>query len=129
LLYNTVSNALGVELEARAAKPSDDGKFLMPIVVKIPIGNMTLLPHEQLHVGALRVSLAVIDERGQLSPIDQKEIPVEIPAADLELARDKFYVYSAELLMRPGGQVVAVGVRDDYSGESAFVKMPVQVGG
>jgi VWFA-related protein len=128
LLYDTTSNALGVEIESRMARPSDDGRFLLPIAVKIPIGNMALIPQENFHVGTFRVALAVIDQKGRLSPIDQKQIPVEIPTADLEVAREKFYVYTAELLMRQGGQTVAVGVRDDYSGESAFVKIPVNVG-
>ena len=52
-----------------------------------------------------------------------------IPAAEIDLARTKSFVYAAELLMRPGLQEVAVGLRDELAGESSFVREVVRVGG
>lgn len=38
-------------------------------------------------------------------------------------------VYTASLLMRRGRHVVAVGLRDEMSGATAFVRRAVVVGG
>jgi len=127
LLYGREMNPLDVELEVERAQARDDGLFLVPLLVRIPIGKVTLIPQEALHRGRLRISVAVIDDEGELSPIDQQPVPIDIPAGDLELARDKFWIYEAQLLMRPGRQKVAVGVRDDFAGETSFVRMPVTI--
>lgn len=128
LLYDRESNDLDVEIEFERPEPRDNKKYLTPILVKIPISRIVLIPRENLHQGRLRVSVAVIDRQGRLSPVDQQRVAVEIPLADLETARGKYYVYTANLLMRAGEQQVAVGVRDDYSGESSFVKAGIDIG-
>ncbi len=127
LLYGVQSNPLEIELQIDRARAREDGNYLLPINVRIPIGKVTLVPRETQHIGKVRVSVAVIDEDGRMSPIEQTRIPIIIPVADLELAQGKFYVYSVELLMRKGNQRVAVGVRDDYAGESSFVRYPVHI--
>jgi VWFA-related protein len=129
LLYDRVSNGLDIEIELDTPRSNGEGDFLVPIQVKVPISRIALIPRDEIHHGILRVSLAVIDEEGRLSPVDQQRIPVDIPGADLDVALGKYYVYTAELLMRKGKQKVAVGVRDDYSGESSFVKRAIEVGG
>ena len=63
-----------------------------------------------------------------MSPVDQKEFPVAIPDADVETARRQHYVYAVELRMRPGDHMIAVGVHDDYSGETSFIRQSVRTG-
>lgn len=128
LLYGPEKNPLGVEVSFAGAKPQDGGRRLVPVEVRIPLGRISLIPHEEVHQGQLRVAVAVLDGDGRMSPVDQKEFPVSIPAAEVEAAREKYYVYSVELLMRPGEHMIAVGVRDDYSGETAFIRQPVRTG-
>jgi len=129
LLYGRVSNQLDIDLDFSPLGQNEEGEILLPMAVRIPIGKITLLPQGEVHRAALRVSIAVIDDEGKLSPIDQKQVPIEIPLADLEMAQQKHYVYSAELLMRRGNQTVAVGVRDDFSGEISFIKQSVSIDG
>ncbi len=130
LFYGWQRNPLGVELSATGTgEPQDSGNYLVPIKVRIPIGNVTLIPAEGAHRAQLQVSVAVIDEEGRVSSVQQTPVPIVVPAADLEAAKQQFFVYEAALLMREGYQEVAVGVRDDFPGETSYVRLGVQAGG
>ncbi|MND00491.1 hypothetical protein D3C83_191300 [compost metagenome] len=54
--------------------------------------------------------------------------PIEIAAADFERARGQGWVYAAQVLVRPGRNRLAIGVRDEISGEDAFVRAVLDVG-
>ncbi|MCP3958998.1 MAG: VWA domain-containing protein [bacterium] len=130
LFYGWESNRLGIELQAEGGgERQDNGNYLIPIKVRIPLGQATLIPQDELHHGKLQVSVAVIDEEGRVSSVQQTLVPLEIPNSEIEVARTKFFVYEAALLMRAGYQEVAVGVRDDFSGEASFVRQSLVAGG
>ena len=128
LLYGLGANPLDISMRLAGARSQEDGKYLVPVEVLIPLGNTALIPRQTVHQGQLRVAIAVIDDQGRLSAIDQTSVPISIPDADIANARQQHFVYAAELLMRRGDQAVAVGVRDDFSGETSFVRQPVRVG-
>ena len=130
LFYGWQSNPLGIELLVEGGgRRQDNGNYLVPIKIRIPLSKVTLIPREELHYGRLQVSMAVLDEQGRVSSVQQTPVPIQIPNAEIEVAKTKFFVYEASLLMREGYQEVAVGVRDDFPGESSFVRLPVLVGG
>ena len=128
LLYGPQKNPLEIRLAFGKARLNDDGERLLPLEVHIPLARVGLVPHEQVYRGDLRVAVAVLDDDGRMSPVDQKEFPVTIPAADVDTARGKHYVYAVELLMRPGDHMIAVGVHDDFSGETSFIRQPIRTG-
>lgn len=121
-------NPFGVELEFGKGEPKEGGHFLVPVVVKIPLGKLVLVPREQTHEARVRLYIAAMDEKGGVSDVQQVQLPISIPAADLQGAMGKHYAYSVNLLMRRGDQKVAVGVRDDVAGESSFVARTLRVG-
>ncbi len=121
-------NPFGVEIEFGRGEQKDGGHFLVPVVVKIPLGKVVLVPREQSHEARLRLYIAAMDEKGGVSDVQQVQLPISIPAADLQGAMGKHYAYSVNLLMRRGDQKVAVGVRDDVAGESSFVARTLRVG-
>ncbi len=128
LLYGLDSNPLGIELLFESARYDDEDHWLLPIEVRVPLGNTTLLPQVENHTGRLRFSVAVIDEDGRMSPVEQTAVPLTIPAAQIEDARKQYYVYSVELKMRKGRQKVAIGVRDEFAAESSYTRRPIQIG-
>jgi VWFA-related protein len=121
-------NPFGVELEFGQGSPRESGHYLVPVVVKIPLGKLVLVPREQTHEARVRLYIAAMDEKGGVSDVQQVQLPISIPAADLQGAMGKHYAYSVNLLMRRGDQKVAVGVRDDVAGESSFVARTLRVG-
>lgn len=129
LVHGAERNRLGVALEFEAPTAREDGHFLVPLLVRIPIAALALVRQGEQHVGRLQVAVAVMDGEGRLSEVETTPVPIAIPAADFLGARGRSYVYAARLLMTRGDQVVGVGVRDDLAGELAFVRRPMRVGG
>lgn len=122
------NNPLEVRLEMGASTRRSDGFFLQPVLVKIPIGKLVLVPRGATHEGRVRLFIAAVDGEGNTSEVQQVSLPISIPAAELTTATGKDYVYSVSLLMRSGEQKVAVGVRDDVAAEDSFVSRSLRVG-
>ncbi|HEY3570160.1 MAG TPA: VWA domain-containing protein [Thermoanaerobaculia bacterium] len=123
-------NPLGVSLELGQPRPRDDGFYLVPVLVRIPIGKLQLIPHEQTQTEDARVRLfiAALDSAGGTSDVQQAPVPISIPTKDLAAAQKKQYVYSVTLLMRPGEQRVSIGVRDDVGAQACFLSRSLKVG-
>jgi VWFA-related protein len=128
LYYNFQSNPLDVELEFERGKRRNDGFYLVPIRVRVPLGKLALVPREDTYEGRIRVWVGALDEHGT-SPIQQVPVPISIPADEIDHARQQDYVYSITLLLRSGEQKVAVGVRDDLAAETAFITRRVVLQG
>ncbi len=122
------NNPLGVKVELGSPTRRSDGFYLQPVLVKIPIGKLVLIPHGATHEGRVRLFIAAVDTEGNTSEVQQVPLPISIPAGEVATAVGKDYVYTVSLLMRGGDQKVAVGVRDDVAAEASFVSRPVRVG-
>ena len=126
-MFERQSNPLNVHVEV--LDPVRDKKaLLLPIEVRIPIGGLTLLPRDGFHEGKVLVSVAVMDEEDQRSPVDMTPVPIQIPDQDLDVAKTKYYVYSVALKVRPGRQRIAVGVRDEITGQQSYVTRSANIG-
>ncbi|HTQ79010.1 MAG TPA: VWA domain-containing protein, partial [Thermoanaerobaculia bacterium] len=122
------SNPLNIGLEFGRETQRDDGYFLLPIQVKIPIGKLLLVPRDKIRSASVRFFVAAIDADGNRSDVQQARIPIQVPEAEVAAAKQKYYVYTVSLLMRRGDHRVAVGVRDDLASASSFVAKGVRVG-
>jgi VWFA-related protein len=123
------NNPLGVQVELGTPTRRSDGYYLQPVLVKIPIGKLVLVPRENTHEARVRLFIAAVDGDGNTSEVQQVPLPISIPKAEVATATGKDYVYTMSLLMRGGDQKVAVGVRDDVAAEASFVSRSVRVGG
>lgn len=121
-------NPLNVSLEFGQPRPREDGFFLVPVLVRIPIGKLVLIPRETSSDARVRLFIAALDSAGGTSDVQQAPVPISIPKADVDTAQKKQYVYSVTLLMRGGEQRVAVGVRDDIGALASFLSRGLTVG-
>ena len=128
LMHGFESNRLGIKLEFGAAERSKDDKYLVPVNVSIPLGRVTLVPSETTHVARLRLFVAALDSDGGTSEVQEQELPITIPNAEVEKAKKQWYLYSVKLLMRDGAHRVSIGMRDDVSAETSFVTSQLTVG-
>ena len=130
LNYGYEKNPLGIDLELGRESPQDGKRkrFLLPVRVKIPLGNVAFLPQQGMHRGRIRLFIAAQDEEGGQSEVQNVEIPINIPESDFELAQGQFWGYDITLQMRPGRQIVAVGVRDEIGALTGFVTRATQIG-
>jgi VWFA-related protein len=128
LLYGLDANPMGIELRFSQVRLDDKDHYLLPIEVRVPLGKATLIEQTEIYQGRLRFSVAVIDDDGRMSPVEQTPVPLAIPVLQIETARTQYYVYTAELRMRRGLQKVAIGVRDELAAETSYVRRPVRIG-
>lgn len=123
-------NPLEARIEFEPATRAEGGNYLLPVLVKIPISSITLAPREGFHHGRIRLTIGVVDQEGDVSPVQQQPaVDITIPDAQVEEARRSYYSYALSLLVRPGSQRIAVGVRDEFSNEISYVIEGVRVGG
>lgn len=129
LLFDQAENPGGIAVEVGAQQPRDDGNWLVSIVVRFPLAEVVLAPAGGFYTGRQRLFLSAMDEEGSMSPIQQAEIPVQIPGDELEVARASSFAYESQLVMRPGRHKVAIGLRDELAGTQSFVNAFFAVGG
>ncbi|HXO22912.1 MAG TPA: VWA domain-containing protein [Thermoanaerobaculia bacterium] len=122
-------NPLHIGLDFGHGSQREDGFFLVPVQVKIPLGKLVLIPRQASQDASVRFFVAAMDSDGNTSDVQQARVPISIPNGEVATARDKYYVYTVSLLMRPGEHRVAVGVRDDAASAASFIARGVHVGG
>lgn len=126
--YGYQKNDLGVELQAARGERQEDGQYLVPLVVKIPIAELAFLPQEDMHRGRVKLYVAAKDRDGGVAPVQEIQVPIDIPTADMERAREQYYQYTLTLLMREGRQLVSVTARDEIGATVGVVSTSVGVG-
>lgn len=130
LLHDVGNNPLEVEVEIGKQSRVQGGKgFLVPVMVKIPMSKLVLIPQDQAHLGRLSIFIAVRDDSGRLAPPQKIDVPVRIPNEQLLSAMGQMAGYAAEIQMRPGRQKLAVGVRDELAAVDSTLNLNLQVGG
>lgn len=127
LVFEMESNPLGVQVAFGEPERQKRRVFHLPMLVRIPFSQVTLLPRGQVREGRLRIFLAVRDDDGGISDLQDFVHPVEVPADMLRQAMDKDIGFGRVLRVRPGTPVVAIGVWDELSGTESFVHMEVRV--
>ncbi len=128
LIVGLEDNPLGIRLELAPAEKKGSKRYLLPILIQIPVSTLTLLPEGADQQGRLRIFVVVQGEDGGVSPLHDVPYPVRIPTADLEQARQGTIGYTTQLEIRPGDHKIAVGVFDEISGIDSFASKTVTVG-
>ena len=121
-------NPLGVALETREQVRQEDGNVVVPLLVKVPLGKLVLLPGETEHVGRVSMYVAVRDEKGRTSQVNHHLCPIRIPNADVLTALGQSAACGVRLLMRAGRQRVAVAVLDETAALYSTVSLDLDVG-
>ncbi len=127
LLYGEANNRIGAKLTALPTQSGEDGRFLVPVEVHIPIGRVTLVPSGGRHLGRLRVFVGVLDDKGRQSPIEGTPLLLEIPDEDLPTATQQSWIHQVQLMMRPGSQRITVGILDELAGLQSYASGVIKV--
>lgn len=125
LLYHAAENPLGIGLEPGETQTRDDGNRVLPVKVTIPLAQVTLLPTGEFYGSQLSVYVTTKDRAGQPRPVQRLPFHFQVPADKLEEVRGLSAAYDLPLVLRPGDQQVAIGVRDDLAGVAATVRLDV----
>jgi VWFA-related protein len=129
LYFGFERNQLDARIVFEPPTKREEGNYLVPVQVKIPLGKLTLVPQGNRHNGRFRVTVTVMDDEGRMSPVQQRDpVTVQIPEADLETALKQVFSYDLQLVMRKGVNRLAVGIRDEIAGDAYFIQETIRVG-
>lgn len=127
LIFDLEANPLGVEIEFGPPERKGRKVYHLPVLVRIPFREVTLLSNGEFEEGRLRIFLAVKDDAGGISDLVEYTYPLQVPSEMLDQVRGKEIGYSAILKISPGTPRVAIGVWDELSGVESFVHKEVLV--
>lgn len=128
LVYGYEFNPMGIVLRVGESEFVEKDLFNVPVLVGIPLGEITLLPIQEAQEGKVKLYFGVIDEGGDMSDISEVPISIQIPNAELEEALGGYYPYQIQLRMRSGPHRLTVGLWDLLGAEESFASKSVRVG-
>ncbi len=128
LVLDAAENPLGASIEIGEAKREDKGRYLLPILVKVPIANLTLMPLSDRHVAGVSLVVAARNERGGASKPVHGRIPIVIPNDSLLEAMSQSAGGRLDLMVSAGPQKIAIGLRDDVGQTQAGINLAIDVG-
>ena len=128
LFHGLEDNPLAISVEIGDQIRGEDGKFAVPVQLKIPIFKLALVNQEGSYHGKLRLLVATRDAKGGMSPVRQVEVPLKISRKEVLNAMGQHYLYTLTLRMAPGQQQVAVAVQDEVSAWTSYLSRSVAVG-
>ncbi len=128
-VHGYADNPLGISVATNGEiVPRDDGTFLVPVIITVPIGQLVMIPTEEEHRGQISILLMVRDWRGDLSPPVRREYPVAIPNASLTTALTQSVGFTIRLGVGSGKQRIAVGLRDEVAGSEGVTFLDLELG-
>lgn len=127
LFYPRSDNPLGVSLTVGDPKPYDQDNYLLPVRVAVPVGKLGLVPSGDRYEGQFFVYFVVLDALGKQSDLQVQRQAVSVPAADFTGAQKKDFYYDVQLIVVPGGQKLAIALRDGVSNLTSYLQKNVFV--
>jgi len=127
LHYPRNDNPLAISLAVGEPRPYDQENYLLPVRIAIPVGKLGLVPSGDRYEGQFFVYFVVLDAAGKQSDLQVQRQAVSVPAKDFTDAQRKDYYYDVQLIVVPGGQKLAVALRDGVSNLTSYVQKAVFV--
>lgn len=122
-------NPLEITIEIGRQTPAEGDGFQVPIKLRIPLFKLGIFPQpDQSYQGRLRLLVSTRDADGNISPIRQIAVPLQIPREDILYAMGKFYEYELTLTLPKGEQHVAITVRDEGTDTTSVLSRTFEVG-
>jgi VWFA-related protein len=127
-MFGVADNPLGISVECQEQEPRGEDTFLVPVVVRVPLGKLVLVPEEDYHQAQISVFSVVVDEAGRASDIHERAYPIKIKNDQISTAVEQKAKFTLGMVLRKGSQRIAVSVRDDRSSSEATAFTEVSVG-
>ncbi len=129
LFLDNADNPLGISVVFGTPEPKKRKAYLLPVLVRIPLDAVTLIPQGKNKEGRLQIYVVVRDEKGGVSAIHKEAYPVSLTPRQAAAARGQDIGYSVQLEVRGGTASIAAGVWDEVAGTQSFKQERVLVGG
>ena len=114
-------------IEGGVDAPRRHGRHdIVPLVVRIPIRNLTLVPSQNKNAGAFTVFIASGAKAGRTSDVTQQTRSFEIDPKDMERALAGHFTYTFDVEVERDADRVAVGVFDEIAKTYGVLRLPIR---
>jgi len=127
LLFGVEANPLGVEVEVGEPAAGEAGLLVVPVRIRVPLGEVVTTPGAGFSMGKLRLVLVAREPDGEWTPVKQQEALFKLPEGEDPDEAERLFEVAVPL--PPGENMVAVGVRDDVGGETSYLRETFRVEG
>jgi len=118
-ILGVIDNPLEVSVEATGSEHSTaKGAYPVPLLVRIPMDRLVLVPKESEHEGQVSVMAAVYGTDG-LSDVKTWSFPIEIANEQLMNILGQNAGFEIVVTAREGTQRIGIGVRDEVAKTAA----------
>jgi VWFA-related protein len=129
LLLRTGENPHRLDAGLAGEEAGADGTYSVSLGLRIPIGELALLPAGDALRAELEVYVLSMDQRGRLSEVQFAPLAFAIPADRLEEARDRRFVATFPLVLEPGSHALAVGLAERGVDRFSVARTTLEIGG
>ncbi len=127
-LLGVAENPLGISVDCQELEPRGENTYLVPVMVRIPIGELVLLPEEEHHQAQVSIFSVVFDKAGRSSDVHERAYPIEIENDQMAAAVGQEAKFLIGMVLREGPHRIAVSIRDDLSSSESTAFVDVVVG-
>ena len=124
LLLGLEDNPLDIRLRTAVATPLDDGRYLVPLEISLSLAKLTSRPARLKRKCLLRVVLAIQDAEGEVGPLRERVIPLEI-SESVAAMPDGRHNLVMRLPVETGTGVLAIGVEDKLSSQASYLRTQI----
>lgn len=128
LMIEYGENHHGMDLEIEEQTRREDGTYDVKVLVLIPIEGIGLVENDGVHWAEARIVAVSSGPQGELSVPQLVQVPLQIPAADLETARAQNFGGYLALTLPAGKHRLALGLWDVVADRVSFLVAGVQIG-
>ncbi|MCU1350650.1 MAG: hypothetical protein JWO56_3680, partial [Acidobacteria bacterium] len=121
LFFPIAHNDLAVKLSSGTSQPATPDEVTLPIDIKLPTANVTLLPDGTDLTGRLSIYIAFVRGNGAVSKVTRQEQQFRFPADSLK--RRKELTVRTTLTMDTAVEAVSVGVMDEASHATGYAML------
>jgi len=127
-LLGVADNPFGISVDCQELEPRGENTYLVPVMVRIPIGELVLLPEEDRHQAQISIFSVVFDQAGRSSDVHERAYPIEIENDQMAAAVGQEAKFVLGMVLREGPHRIAVSIRDDLSSSESTTFIDVMVG-
>ena len=129
LVTDLVDNPLEMSVDVDPPERQRDGTYVVPVLVKVPISMLALLPEANSHVGKVGLVIQAQGAGGRFSEPVRGEIPIEIANSELLGALGQQAGYRLRMRVSQGEQKIAVAIRDEVAHRDSALNLIIDAGG
>jgi hypothetical protein len=120
LLFNIDQNPMGIDASVGESKPTQEGRWLLPLRVAFPTESVALLPQGDQLVGEVVVFVSLRDDSGRQADIQRRQQAIHLPRSEYERLAKLELSVDVQLLVEPGRYRLAVGLLDSLTRQASY---------